>query len=61
MGKRSGKKQGTMLGHCWPMLTKPASAAGKYADVVGIAAYCKHLCPNTIHEMGQLAACTIQT
>jgi hypothetical protein len=35
MGKRSGKKQGTMLGHCWPMLTKPASAAGKYADVVG--------------------------
>ena len=34
--KRSTKpKQGSLLSHCWPMLTKPASAAGKYADVPG--------------------------
>ena len=31
----SEDKQGSLLGHCWPMLAKPVSAAGKYADVLG--------------------------
>ena len=30
--KQRAKKQGSLLGHCWP---KPVSAAGKYADVLG--------------------------
>ena len=36
MGAKGKKrKQPSVLQHCMPMLTKPAAACGKYADVLG--------------------------